>query len=104
MYRPSFFRNTHTVVVTKSTGGKVVSTTSSLPQINCGTACSNVYEEGSTVTLQAIPDSAYWRFVGWSGACSGATLTCTIHVNPASPNSINVTATFAPRKFDYIEF
>jgi hypothetical protein len=41
---------------------------------NCGTAC--WFSEGTSVTLSAFPSSGS-NFGGWSGACTGSSLTCT---------------------------
>lgn len=38
--------------------------------INCGSNCSNSYEDGTSVILQANPDLDS-SFTGWSGACDG---------------------------------
>jgi hypothetical protein len=39
--------------------------------INCGPACSASFATGTEVTLTPIPKSGH-RFVGWTGACTGA--------------------------------
>jgi PKD repeat protein len=44
--------------------------TSTPAGINCGAACSGVYNTGTSVVLTAVPDSGY-VFAGWSGGCSG---------------------------------
>ena len=58
--------------------------------ISCGSKCVASYNAGSQVTLTASPSSGF-IFNGWSGACSGNQLTCTVNVN----ESLNVTATFS---------
>lgn len=58
--------------------------------ISCGSKCVGNYTLGTVVTLTAKPASNI-TFVGWSGACSGAQLTCSVTVNDA----LSVTATFA---------
>ncbi len=45
--------------------------------ISCGTTCSASYASGTSVTLTAAAASGS-AFVGWSGACSGASATCTV--------------------------
>ncbi|HKP19029.1 MAG TPA: hypothetical protein VJT84_11155 [Gaiellaceae bacterium] len=60
--------------------------------IACGsgsTTCSAQQSQGATITLAAAP-AAGATFVRWSGACSGATLTCTVAMAAAK----SVTATF----------
>ncbi len=77
------------VTVTGSEGGNVTSIPSS---IDCGSDCSEVYIEGTQVTLLATSD-AYTEFLGWSGDCTG-TGSCVVTMDAAK----NVTATFQ----DYI--
>ena len=57
--------------------------------IDCGYDCSEVYDGSPTVTLTAQP-SPTSTFGGWSGACTGASVTCTFTVNTA----IEVTSSF----------
>lgn len=56
--------------------------------IDCGTDCSEIFDNGAVVTLTAMP-TASSRFTGWSGACAG---TGTCRVTMTEPSS--VTATF----------
>lgn len=88
-----------TLTVNKTIGGNVTSTDG---LISCGATCVRQYNQGSTVTLQAIPDTAQWRFAGWGGACSGTPVTsnCVITVN----GNTSVTAQFRPRALQYQEF
>ncbi len=81
-------------------GGKVVSV--SAPGIDCGGDCSNMYNQNTNISLQAIPNSSYWEFVGWTDACSsfGKSFTCNINVNGAK----TVGAVFTLRDFKYHEF
>ncbi|MBI4574248.1 MAG: SBBP repeat-containing protein [candidate division NC10 bacterium] len=51
--------------------------TSSPPGIDCGSACSQVYDFGSSVTLTATPNPGSF-FNRWGGDCSGTTPTCTV--------------------------
>jgi GH25 family lysozyme M1 (1,4-beta-N-acetylmuramidase) len=69
------------------TGGGTV--TSSPAGIDCGSDCAGTFAAGSTVTLEAAPDSAS-AFDGWSGACAGTVPTCTVTVSTVT----DVTATF----------
>jgi len=68
-------------------GGGGVSSTDKL--ISCGNKCTSIYALGTGVTLTAKADSNS-TFAGWTGACTGAALTCNITINDA----VNVTATF----------
>ena len=78
---------TYTLTVTKTgTGSGTV--TSSLAGINCGTDCSEVYNNGTAVILTAAPASDS-NFTGWSGACTG-TGTCAVTMDATK----SVSATF----------
>jgi hypothetical protein len=57
--------------------------------INCGNKCSAPLAQGATVTIVANPGNNV--FGGWSGACTGAQLNCSVIVNDA----VTATATFA---------
>jgi hypothetical protein len=57
---------------------------------SCGNKCYGVYAPGATVTLTADANSGN-AFTGWSGACAGASPTCTVTLDAES----SVTATFA---------
>ena len=63
--------------------------TSSPAGINCGSTCSQSYAAGTTVVLTAVPGRS-WVFGGWSGPCTGRSLTCTVTVN----GTTTVTAAF----------
>jgi photosystem II stability/assembly factor-like uncharacterized protein len=62
--------------------------TSNPSGIDCGSSCAGTYDEGTSVTLTAIPSSGS-IFTGWSGACSG-TVDCVVTMD----NNKLVTATF----------
>jgi len=84
----------YTLTVSKSgTGNGTV--TSSPSGIDCGSDCSESYNQGTSVTLTATAASGS-IFGGWSGACSG-TGTCTVTMNAAK----SVTATFNPQAVGY---
>jgi len=86
--------------VTRTVGGSVRTVGSD--DINCGGAinkCSRMYPIGTDVVLRAVPASSYFVFVSWEGACSGSGV-CSLDMSSEK----NVTAIFAPRDFDYIEF
>jgi Divergent InlB B-repeat domain len=74
------------------TGNGSVNSSDSL--INCGSKCAAIYDNGAAVTLTASPATNY-LFTGWSGACAGSLLTCTVN----AAQSLRVTANFA-RPFD----
>jgi hypothetical protein len=84
-------RPVHQVTVAKagSVGGTV---TSSPAGITCGSDCSGFFNEFSSVTLNAIPESGA-AFTGWSGACGG-TGSCTLS---NLTEDEDVTATFGPK-------
>lgn len=87
-----------TVTVPQMLGGKVISIDSIIDTSVCSSPCVKAYSSGSSITLQAIPSSSYWKFNGWSGGCSG-TGSCVISVS----SDINVSASFTPRLFFYKE-
>jgi hypothetical protein len=63
--------------------------TSSPAGIICGGDCSEPYNEGTSVTLQAIPQEGF-IFTGWSGACNVDSKSCSLLMSEVK----NVTATF----------
>ncbi|MDC4206852.1 MAG: InlB B-repeat-containing protein [Candidatus Manganitrophus sp.] len=78
-------------VTRTGTGGGTV--TSSPVGINCGTDCSEAYNNFTTqVTLTAAANSTS-IFTGWSGACTAATGTCVVTMDAAK----TVTASFTLR-------
>ena len=48
-----------------------------------GSTCFGTYKPGSTISLRAAPVAGF-RFGGWSGGCSGMTITCQLKVQKAS--------------------
>ena len=60
-------------------------------RIDCGDACSATFAQGSTVTLNAVPDPGS-IFTGWGGVCIG-TGACVIAMNAP----VSVTANFTAR-------
>ncbi len=73
------------LTVSKNGFGTVTSTPSG---IDCGTTCSESFQQGSSVTLEATADAGH-VFTGWSGSCSGNE-SCVVSMNEAQ----NVTANF----------
>src|SRR5262249_7139535 len=59
--------------------------------IKCGSACSATVATGTAFTLTASANSGY-VFSGWSGACAGTQLTCTVTLD----SSATANATFIP--------
>jgi Domain of unknown function (DUF1996)/Bacterial Ig domain/Divergent InlB B-repeat domain len=68
---------TYRLSVTVSGNGSVTS-----DGINCTTECSSTPSSGTVVTLTARPATGS-SFVGWTGACSGSGLTCTVTMSQA---------------------
>ena len=58
-------------ITAAKTGSGSGSVTSNLPGIDCGSACSSVYGDGTKLILYAQENEGS-TFAGWSGACSGA--------------------------------
>ncbi len=76
----------HALSATVSGVGSVVSA----GNMSCSSGtCSSDISEGATVVLTATPFTG-WKLSAWSGACSGATNTCSVTMNAAR----SVTATF----------
>ncbi len=57
--------------------------------INCGSDCSEQYDNNTQVALTANPNAAS-NFTSWSGACSGSSPSCQVTMTQTQ----NVTATF----------
>ncbi len=81
----------HTLTVQKSGSGIVFD---SLGGINCGEDCTEKYDEGSEITLSAVPDSGY-RFAGWSGGGCSGTGSCVVILN----QDTTVSASFSPASY-----
>ena len=77
----------YTLTTTVSGSGTV---SSSPAGISCGTVCSATFVQNQSITLTAVP-AATSTFTGWSGACSGTQLTCSVTMAAAS----SVEASFA---------
>lgn len=71
----------------KANGGKGL-ITSNVGGINCGKTCAATVAAGTSVTLTAAPDAGF-RFVNWTGACTGANATCTVAVNATATATAN---------------
>lgn len=79
----------HSLTITVVGDGTVTVSPGGVP---CLTTCQVDVVAGATVTLAAVPGSA-WTFTGWSGACSGGS-DCSITVS--SPQSVTATFTKNP--------
>ncbi|MBI1862005.1 MAG: hypothetical protein HYR96_13905 [Deltaproteobacteria bacterium] len=62
--------------------------------INCGSACTGLFDDGTTVTLTATP-SGTSTFAGWSGGWCSGTGDCTVTMR----QSLSVTATFLESQY-----
>ncbi|PJE57895.1 MAG: hypothetical protein COU81_03600 [Candidatus Portnoybacteria bacterium CG10_big_fil_rev_8_21_14_0_10_36_7] len=81
--------NNYSLNVSKSGNGSIYSNPSG---ISCGTnsgSCSGIFSEGTTIILNASPDSNYY-FAGWAGCDSISGNSCTIYLG----NNKSVSATF----------
>lgn len=74
-FEPS--RKLYALTVTTTGAGTVTSTPRVKGSINCGRKCSGSFAAASNVTLTAVPKKKH-SFVRWTGACTGAQLTCTV--------------------------
>jgi hypothetical protein len=79
----------YTLTVAKA-GSGTGTVTSDPSGIDCGSDCTEVYEEGTAVVLTATPDSGS-DFAGWSGGGCSGTGDCTVTLTA----DITVTATFS---------
>ena len=82
--------------ITKTYGGSVNSVDG---KISCGTTCSHTYNKGDQVTLIPVPDSPQWKFISWTGDCTGNG-SCLLNMTSAK----NVTAIFSVNPLNYQEF
>ena len=81
--------STGKVVSVKISGGKgsIVSTPAG---IDCGKTCSTTVAAGSPLALTATPEVGF-RFVNWTGGCTGTNPTCSVVVNSALSAQANFT-------------
>ncbi|MEO8385586.1 MAG: dockerin type I domain-containing protein [Betaproteobacteria bacterium] len=71
-------------VTRTGSGGGVVS--SSPVGINCGATCTSEFDQSTTITLTATPDSLS-AFTGWSGDCSGTLANTQLVITPGINNT-----------------
>jgi len=82
--------NRYTLVVNKTGNGKVTSVPIG---IDCGSVCSFDFNYDTTVMLVAEPSQGA-TFTGWSGACTGSNLVCTVAMNQLrTVNAVFTTST-----------
>ncbi len=55
--------------------------------------CTYIFDEGETVTFEAIPDGNS-TFEGWGGPCFGQTELCTLAINDSQPIYLTIFASF----------
>lgn len=89
----AFFSATTNSLAISMAGTGVGTVTSNPAGIVCGSTCSNTFNYGTVVLLNAVPDATS-TFTGWSGACSG-TGSCVVTMNTAS----SVTASFTTNSY-----
>lgn len=84
------FKTVYKLSVGHSSSGSVTGTPNGEfnSLINCGNSCNASYLEGTAVTLTASP-AVGRTFTGWSGACSGAALACTLTMSKDSSVNAN---------------
>lgn len=64
--------------------------------IRCGSECVADFADGTVVTLTATPGSRQ-QLTGWSGACTGSALTCTVTMTEARTVQASFSASAATR-------
>jgi peptidoglycan/xylan/chitin deacetylase (PgdA/CDA1 family) len=85
----SFTAKAIVTVTTTGTGSGRVG--SSPLGIDCGATCQAAYATGTTLTLTAVAAPGA-SFTGWSGACSGSAVTCTLDMTADRSASAMFTA------------
>jgi hypothetical protein len=88
---PTTANQTLTVIKSGDGSGTI---TSSPAGINCGSACSALFTNDTSVTLTATPNAGS-TFIGWSGSGCSDIGTCIVTMNAAR----SVTATFAQNSY-----
>ena len=81
----------HTLTVNKVGSGIISSNPSG---ISCGSTCSKIYSQGTTVVLTATPSNGY-SFSSWTGCNSINGNVCTVSMSASK----NVTATFSSLEY-----
>ncbi|MFN7921830.1 MAG: hypothetical protein U0Q16_17145 [Bryobacteraceae bacterium] len=85
------FLKVFTLSVGRSNSGTVLVSPNGIDRaLNCGSACSAKFADGTAVAITAVP-AAGKTFVNWSGACTGTDPTCTLTIT----DNTSVTAVFS---------
>jgi subtilisin family serine protease len=72
------YTKTYTLSIGRSGNGTVTATPAGVDRaVNCGSACSAKFIQGTTVTLTATPAPGL-SFVNWTNGCVSSTPTCTL--------------------------
>ncbi|HKF65110.1 MAG TPA: hypothetical protein VKB36_01220 [Vicinamibacterales bacterium] len=73
-------QGTYFAVTVSVTGpGKVSSTPYGIN--NCSSTCTGIFPKGTSISLAAAPNNSNgFALIGWGGACSGSSPSCTIVV------------------------
>ena len=90
----TFTANPYTLTVSKSGNGAGTVSSTTGPGLYCGSVCSVVYPNGTSVTLNATATTGS-TFTGWSGAGCSGTGTCIVSTSAAQA----VTATFTANPY-----
>ena len=70
----------YTLSIGRSNPGTVTGTPAGTDRaINCGSACSAKFLQGTIITLTATPPDGK-TFASWSGACSGTAPSCAFNI------------------------
>ena len=76
------------VTLTVKLGSGKGAVTSSNGAINCGKTCSATVAPGTVLSLSAAPEAGF-RFVNWTGACTGNSPICILNVNATAQVQAN---------------
>ncbi len=87
---------TEEYLLTVSKAGTGTGKVTSSPGIDCGSDCSEEYEEGTKVTLTATPEGGS-TFAGWSGSGCSGTGTCEVTMSAAKEVTAEFTAAAKPK-------
>lgn len=92
----TFLLESRGLTVTRAGTGTGTVTSTNIVGISCGADCSQDYEYGQLVTLNA-QTGASSEFTGWSGdGCSGSSTTCSVTMDQARTVTATFTSTLRP--------